>query len=143
MRMYRRFTQWRRLCPRAGLTLLELLIIIAVVVVLIFIALPTLRPTEVEADAEFAKQQLQYLHGREQQYFNMHGNYAPLSVLADDERIGPGYDQRFAFNESVVEDVVFSGPSVEAKSYTIIAKLTDGSRYKIDQTGNVTPLQSQ
>jgi type II secretory pathway pseudopilin PulG len=133
----------QQLRPRAGLTLLELLIILAVVAVLIFIALPTLRPTEVEADAEFAKQQLQYLHGQEQAYFNMHGTYAPLSVLANDERLGPTFDQRFALNESVVENVVFSGPSAEGSSYAIIAKLTDGSRYKIDQTGNIAPLQDQ
>jgi len=126
---------------RSGLTLLELMIILAVVAVLILIALPTLRPTEVEATADFAKQQLEYLHNQEQTYFSMHGNYAPLSAIAEDERLGPGFDQRFAFNESVVNNVVFSGPTTEDKSYTIVATLPDGSRYKIDQSGQVTPLQ--
>lgn len=125
----------------AGLTLLELMIILAVVAVLIFIALPTLRPTEVEATAEFAKQQLEYLHNQEETYFSIHGNYAPLSTLAEDERLGPTFDQRFAFNESVVNNVVFSGPTTEDRTYTIVATLPDGSRYKIDQSGAVTPLQ--
>jgi len=125
---------------RRGLTLLELLIILAVIAVLIFIALPTLRPTGVQASADFAKQQLEYLHNQEQSYFSIHGNYAPLSALAADEMLGPSFDQRFARDQSVVNDVTFTGPADEAKSYTIIAELPDGSRYKIDQSGAVTPL---
>jgi type II secretory pathway pseudopilin PulG len=126
---------------RPGLTLLELLIILSVVAILIFIALPTLQPTEVEATADFAKQQLEYLHNQEQTYFSIHGNYAPLSTLANDERLGPTFDQRFAFDESLVNNVVFSGPTGEERTYTIVAELPDGSRYKIDQSGAVTPLQ--
>jgi hypothetical protein len=109
--------------------------------VLIFIALPTLRPTGVQASADFAKQQLEYLHNQEQSYFSIHGSYAPLSTLAADEMLGPSFDQRFARDQSVVNDVVFTGPAEEAKSYTIFAELPDGSRYKIDQSGAVTPLE--
>jgi len=130
-----------RALGRGGLTLLELLIILAVVVVLIFITLPTLRPTEIESKAEFAKQQLQYLHGREQQYYNAHGTYAPLPTLADDEVLGRTFDTRFAQNQAVVEGVVFTGPTEEAGHYQIIAELEDGTRYRIDQTGSITPLQ--
>lgn len=133
---------WRgRALRSGGLTLLELLIILAVVVVLIFITLPTLRPTEIESKAEFAKQQLQYLHAREQQYYNAHGTYAPLPTLGADELIGRTFDSRFAQNQAVVEGVVFTGPTEEAGHYQIIAELEDGARYKIDQTGNITPLQ--
>jgi competence protein ComGC len=126
---------------RRGLTLLELLIIIAVVAVLIFVALPTLKPTEEEASADFAKEMLEYLYSQEQAYYNLHGTYAPLSKLAADERIGRTFDQRFNEDENTVEEVVFRGPTVEAKIFDIIARLPDGSRYKIDQTGTIAPLQ--
>ena len=133
---------WHRRAFRgSGLTLLELLIILAVVVVLVFITLPTLRPTQIESKAEFAKQQLQYLHAREQEYYNAHGTYAPLPTLGDDALIGRTFDSRFAQNQAVVEGVVFTGPTEEAGHYQIIAELEDGTRYRIDQTGNITPLQ--
>lgn len=128
---------------RTGLTLLELLIILAVVGVLIFIALPTLHPSEVESKADFAKQQLMYLHGLEEKYFTIHGTYAPFSELATDERLGPTFDQRFANDECTVNDVTFSGPVGEVKSYVITAALPDGSRYRVDQTGTVAPLAPQ
>jgi len=127
---------------RAGLTLLELLIILAVVAVIIFIAMPTLQPTEVEATSDFAKQQLRYLYGREQAYYNLHGTYAPFSVIAADEQLGPTFDPRFSTNEVVVEGVVFTGPSSEAATYEIMATLPDQSKYKIDHTGHITPLLS-
>jgi len=127
---------------RAGLTLLELLIILAVIGVLVFIALPTLRPTDVESSADFAKQQLMYLHGLEERYFSIHGTYAPFSKLASDERLGPSFDQRFATNDCVVNGVTFSGPASETNSYVITATLPDGSRYKVDPTGTVAPTGS-
>lgn len=136
-------TSWPtpRLAHRRGLTLLELLIIVAIIAVAIFIALPTLKPTAIESTAEFAKQQLEYLHGRQQEYYNRNGTYAPLSVLAADSLIGRTYDQRFAQDQSVVEGVVFTGPTEQTGHYQIVAELEDGTRYRIDQTGNVTPLQ--
>ena len=67
-----------------GITLLELLIVLAAVAVLIFIALPTLKPSPQESAMETAKDQLLYLHAREQAYFNRYGKYAPLSTLAKD-----------------------------------------------------------
>ncbi|MBN2083527.1 prepilin-type N-terminal cleavage/methylation domain-containing protein [bacterium] len=127
---------------RAGLTLLELLIILAVVAVIIFIALPTLKPTEVEATSDFAKQQLLYLYGREQAYYNLRGTYAPFSVIAADPDLGPTFDPRFSTNEVLVNGVVFTGPSTEAATYEIVATLPDQSKYKIDNRGQITPMLS-
>ena len=139
--MHRRSAQQRESARfRWGLTLLELLIIIAVVAVLVFVALPTLKPTEEEASADFAKEMLEYLYAREQAYYSLHGTYAPLSKLAADEQIGRDFDQRFSSDESTVEGIVFRGPATEAKIFDIIATLPDGSRYKIDQTGTLAPL---
>lgn len=122
---------------RGGLTLLELLIILAAVLIIIFIALPTLKPTEEEATIDFVKEQLLYLHAREQEFYAQHGRYAPLSEIAADERIGARFDRRFASDNPLVGGVTFNGPQKSGVTYNIIAVLPDGSRYQIDQTGEV------
>lgn len=126
---------------RRGVTLLELLIILTVVVVLIFIALPTFRPTEQESNVELAKERLHYLYNQEQQYYSLHGEYAPLPMLAEDEKLGAAFDQRFAATEALVEGVKFKGPDTTGPIFSIIATLSDGTRYKVDQLGQVVPLQ--
>jgi Tfp pilus assembly protein PilE len=126
---------------RAGVTLLELLIILAAAAVVVFIALPTVKPTEQEASIKFAKDQLEYLHSKELQYFNRNGKFAPLSVLAADETLQQDFDARYSTDTSVVEGVVFRGPEREGIIFDIIAELPDGSRYKIDQTGKISQFQ--
>lgn len=123
----------------AGLTLLELAIVLAVIGVLFFIALPTLEESEEEATISFAKQQLQYLHNLEQQYFNIHGEYAPFSMIAEEPTIRDTFDLRFDSDVSIVEGIKFSGPTEPQKYYVIYAELPDGTRYKVDQTGEVRP----
>jgi Tfp pilus assembly protein PilE len=126
---------------RAGLTLLELLIILAIAAVVVFVAAPTLQPTEGEATLKYAKEQLTYLHSQELEYFNRNGNFARLSVLAADPVIKERFDQRFATDTSVVEGIIFRGPAKEGIIYDITAELPDGARYKIDQTGRIVQLQ--
>ena len=127
--------------PCSGLTLLELLIILAIAAVLIFIALPTLRPTQEEATIDFAKEQLRYLAAQEQAYFLRYGSYAPFQQIAEDETLGPGFDQRFAADIPVIDGITFTGPQGESKLFDIVAKLPDGTSYAVDQTGEVRALQ--
>ena len=126
-----------------GLTLLELMIMLAIVGVLIFIALPTLSQNEEEATISFAKQQLQYLHNLEQQYFAINNKYVPFSVLAEDEQVRSNFDLRFKSDVSIVEGIKFTGPLEEQKNfYVIFAELPDGTKYKVDQTGEIRPDDS-
>lgn len=122
---------------RGGITLLELLIILAVVAAVFLIALPTLQPTAREASVGFAKQQLTYLAGKEQEYFLRYGTYAPLSKIAQDESIGRDFDTRFAEDEVEVNGIKFKGPTAEAKIFDIIAELPDGAAYRVDQSGEI------
>jgi len=120
-----------------GITLLELLIILAAVAAVVLIALPTLKPTAREAKVAFVKQQLEYLADKEQQYFLHYGTYAPLSKLAEDEVVGKDFDTRFTEDEVTVEGITFTGPRAEAKIFDIIAELPDGTSYRVDQSGEV------
>lgn len=121
--------------------MLELIIVVAIVGAIIFVALPTLQPTAKEASIDQAKAHLKYLAAKEQEYFTRHGNYAPFTKLAEDETIGKEFDGRFAKEEPIVDGVKFKGPVTEAKIFDIVAEFPDGARYKIDRTGKVLALQ--
>jgi type II secretory pathway pseudopilin PulG len=127
--------------PRRGITLLELAIILSVVAVAFWIILPTLEPTGDEANIDFAKEQLRYLHTQEQRYFGLHGEYAPLSTIAKDPPMAKQFDKRFAKDDSEVNGVKFSGPKSTGPTYEIVSILPkNAGRYKVDQTGQVVAL---
>jgi type II secretory pathway pseudopilin PulG len=126
---------------RSGITLLELAIILSVLGVAFYIVLPTLQPTGDEASIDFAKDSLAYLHTQQQLYFNLHGQYAPMSKLATDPALSKRYDKRFAKDDVEVRGVKFSGPKAAGITYEIVAVLPqEAGRYKVDQTGNVVAL---
>ena len=127
--------------PKRGITLLELAIILSVIGVAFWIILPTMQPTGDEANIDFAKEQLAYLHQQEQRYFSLHGEYAPLSTLAKDPPMAKEFDQRFAKDDVEVQGVKFNGPKASAITYEIVAILpAEAGRYKVDQTGQVVAL---
>jgi len=128
-----------------GLTLLELLIITAIVAGVIIIALPTLKPTAEEARIEQVKANLEHLAAMEEEYFVRYGTYAPLQTIAQDEAIGRDFDQRFAVESPVVDGVLYTGPQKEASIFDIVAEIPatddrDAIKYKIDGTGEVKSL---
>jgi type II secretory pathway pseudopilin PulG len=126
---------------RRGITLLELAIILSVIAVAVWIVLPTLEPTGDEANIEFAKDRLAYLHTQEQAYFSLHGEYAPLSKIATDPPLAKQFDRRFAKDDVEVNGVQFNGPKANGITYEIVATLPKGvGRYKVDQTGQVAVL---
>jgi type II secretory pathway pseudopilin PulG len=126
---------------RAGLTLLELLIILMVVGAVWLIALPTLERSSTEATTEFTKTQLRYLWNQENLYFTRHGKYAPFSEIAKDPELGGAFDPRFANDTPVVEGVKFSFPNAGGSMLEITALLPDGTSYIIDQRGEVKQFQ--
>ena len=127
---------------RAGLTLLELLIVLAVVGVVIFIALPTLRPSDSEARVELAKTQLKYLFNQENIYFSNHGSYVPFDKIATDPDIGAKFDQRFKTDPATVNGIKFHWSSVNGAILEVTADLPDGTGYLIDQRGDIKQYTS-
>jgi Tfp pilus assembly protein PilE len=127
---------------RQGITLLELLIILAVVFVIMFIAIPTLKPSEEEAIIERAKEHLMYLHSKEQKYFALHGEYAPFTELAADPEVGANFDKRFNNAQPLVDNITFTGPTTKSKIFDIVAKLPNGVTYRVDQSGVIKAMQT-
>jgi type II secretory pathway pseudopilin PulG len=122
---------------RRGLTLLELLIILAVAGVIVLIALPTLKPSDSEALSEFAKTQLRYLHNQEDAYYLTHGSYVTFDKIAADPELGPRFDPRFKLDPATVNGVRFHWSSVNPAIMEITAELPDGTGFLIDQTGEI------
>jgi len=114
---------------RSGLTLLELLIVLAVVGVIYFIALPTLQPSDSEAKVEFAKTELHYLFNFENKYFAATGQYVPFDKIAADPTLGPTFDQRFKTDPAVVSGVKFHWSSVNGAILELTADMPDGTGY--------------
>jgi type II secretory pathway pseudopilin PulG len=125
----------------AGLTLLELLIILMVAGAIVLVALPTLQPSSSEAQADFVKTSLRYLWNQENLYFTRQGKYVPFSQLAKDPELGPAFDTRFASDMPVVQGVRFSFPNAGGAMLEITAQLPDGTSYIIDQRGEVKQFQ--
>jgi prepilin-type N-terminal cleavage/methylation domain-containing protein len=126
----------------AGLTLLELLIVLAVIGVVVFIALPTLKPSDTEARTEFVKTELRYLYNAENNYFVQYGKYVPFDKIASDPQLGGNFDQRFKTDPAVVHEVKFHWSSVNGAILEITADLPDGTGYLIDQKGDIKQYTS-
>jgi type II secretory pathway pseudopilin PulG len=114
--------------------------VLSIVCVVIFIAMPTLQPSQEEATIETAKEFLAYLHGQEQAYFGLYGKYVPFKTIAEDKNLGGQFDQRFAVDQPEVEGIKFAGPQNEGAFYEIIALLPDGTRYSVTTTGEINAI---
>ena len=67
--------------PSKGFSLLELLIVIAIIGVLVAIALPSYRAINVQAYTKITQLTLLDLHMQQQHYHLVHGKYAPIDEL--------------------------------------------------------------
>lgn len=123
----------------AGMTLIELLILLAVVFVVVVIALPTLKPVRSSDVERFARKHLKYLYERERAYFLQNAHYQSFTVLAQPENGGPFLDRRYTGTEYRERGVIFRGPQGETSHLVLTAELPGGERYfRIDTKGNIT-----
>ena len=120
---------------RRGMTLLELLILLAIVLAIIFVALPTLRPIEVGSKESFARERLRFIYEKERGYFLRNGTFDAFSVLAGDENGGPFLDRRFTGEDHRERGIIFTGPTGPTEDLMLEAKLPDGTRITLDDKG--------
>lgn len=118
------------------MTLLELLILLTVVLGIVLVALPTLKPVQVDDMEAFAREKLRYIYEKERAYFLRNGKYDSFSVLASDENGGPYLDRRFIGEEYMERGIVFSGPSGPTEDLLLEARLPTGTRITVDSKGN-------
>jgi len=120
----------------SGMTLLELLILLTIVLGIVLVALPTLKPVRVDNLEAFAREKLRYIYEKERSYFLRNGKYDRFSVLASDENGGPYLDRRFIGDEYMERGIVFSGPSAPTEDLLLEARLPGGARITVDSKGN-------
>jgi len=120
---------------RRGMTLLELLILLAIVLAIIFVALPTLRPIEVGSKESFARERLRFIYEKERGYFLRNGTFDAFSVLAGDENGGPFLDRRFTGEDHRERGIIFTGPTGPTEDLMLEAKLPNGTRITLDDKG--------
>ncbi len=128
---------------RRGMTLLELLIVLTVVLVLIFVALPTLKPVEVGSLESFARERLRFIYEKERAYFLRNGTYDRFSVLAGSENGGPYLDRRFIGEDYRERGVIFTGPNGFTEKLLLQAQLPDGKRITLDDKGSFRTHQPE
>lgn len=118
-----------------GMTLLELLILLAIVLAIIFVALPTLRPVEVGSKESFARERLRFIYEKERGYYLRNGTYDAFSVLASGENGGPYLDRRFTGDDHRERGIIFTGPTGPTEDLLLEAKLPDGTRITLNDKG--------
>lgn len=117
------------------MTLLELLILLAIILAIIFVALPTLKPVEVGSKESFARERLRFIYEKERGYFLRNGTYDAFSVLAGDENGGPFLDRRFIGEDHRDRGIIFTGPTGPTEDLMLEAKLPDGTRITLNDKG--------
>jgi len=118
-----------------GMTLLELLILLTIVLAVIFVALPTLRPVEVGSKESFARERLRFIYEKERGYYLRNGTYDAFSVLASGENGGPYLDRRFIGEDHRDRGIIFTGPTEPTEDLLLEAKLPDGTRITLNDKG--------
>ncbi len=122
-----------------AMTLLELLIILGFLVMILFIAFPTLRSPKITDVEQYAKDQLKYLYERERAYYLRNGYYDRFSELAKPENGGPFLDKRFLNRDEIVDrGIKIVGPSEKSDNLLITATLPGNlGTLSVDHTGRI------
>jgi len=129
----------------SGMTLIELMILLASLVIIVFIALPTLKSPETTDVENFARRKLRYLYERERAYYLRNGFYNSFPELAKEENGGPFLDARFRSSTTYQErGVTFIGPMSQTDKLKIVARLPAGiGELSIDERGQITFTKSR
>jgi Tfp pilus assembly protein PilE len=115
---------------RKGFTLIEIMIIVAIIFLLAAIAIPKLLRGRISAQEAAAAAALHTIATAEVQWRASHASYSTLANLAIDSTLASGTNQGYEFTHPVAADV-----SATAFFATAIPQGSNARAYYIDESG--------